>query len=572
MKKVLRLLNKKQKLNFLLIISFALLLSLIEVIIFTFIQPVINFFSGSARGIENYFLKNFFSNTNNIQLILIILFCTFILRTVTSIILTYLRQNLNRSVDYHLSNRLYSKYIHKDYSFFLNSNSSNFFSSIIIEIDRFASNLLNSVTLLIVDVILIFFISIYLLINHFTASVILIFVILLLFLFFYFFYTSKFKDLGQKKTMADRKKISWLQKSFDSIQAIKLENLEFFFKEKYKIEVARSSRSTFIMNFISELPRNSAEMIIIIVGSALLYVLYYHFNLSEGTVLSILGLFIIAMFRILPSSNRILYAFNNIKYNYSTLNNLNQLIEDNIEGETKTQTSVTNNIPTLDTITLNNVSYIYENVEKNKKVLDNINLILKKNTVIGICGENGSGKSTLLNIITGLLNPTSGSVELNQKNIIDFKKLYQSTIGYVTQKIYLTDDSIIDNVIFGVDKNFYDYDKFKNAIELSRLKEVVNNLPYKENTTIGERGLKLSGGQQQRIAIARALYKDPQLLIFDEATAALDMETVTEFLNLVVSKKKLSKTIIIVSHSKKILGLCDDVYLLKNGSLNKLKL
>jgi ABC-type bacteriocin/lantibiotic exporter with double-glycine peptidase domain len=372
--------------------------------------------------------------------------------------------------------------------------------------------------------------------------------------------------------MADRKKISWLQKSFDSIQAIKLENLEFFFKEKYKIEVARSSRSTFIMNFISELPRNSAEMIIIIVGSALLYVLYYHFNLSEGTVLSILGLFIIAMFRILPSSNRILYAFNNIKYNYSTLNNLNQLIEDNIEGETKTQTSVTNNIPTLDTITLNNVSYIYENVEKNKKVLDNINLILKKNTVIGICGENGSGKSTLLNIITGLLNPTSGSVELNQKNIIDFKKLYQSTIGYVTQKIYLTDDSIIDNVIFGVDKNFYDYDKFKNAIELSRLKEVVNNLPYKENTTIGERGLKLSGGQQQRIAIARALYKDPQLLIFDEATAALDMETVTEFLNLVVSKKKLSKTIIIVSHSKKILGLCDDVYLLKNGSLNKLKL
>jgi ABC-type bacteriocin/lantibiotic exporter with double-glycine peptidase domain len=372
--------------------------------------------------------------------------------------------------------------------------------------------------------------------------------------------------------MADSKKISWLQKSFYSIQAIKLENLEFFFKEKYKNEVARSSRSTFLMNFISELPRNSAEMIIIIVGSALLYALYYHFNLSESTVLSILGLFIIAMFRILPSSNRILHAFNNIKYNYSTLNNLNQLMEHNKEKETKTQTSVPNNIEVLDTITLNNVSYIYENVEKNKKVLDNINLIIKKNTVIGICGENGSGKSTLLNIITGLLNPTNGSVELNHKNIIDFKKSYQSTIGYVTQKIYLTDDSIIDNVIFGVDKNFYDYDKFQNVLELSRLKEVVNELPLKENTTIGERGLKLSGGQQQRMAIARALYKDPQLLIFDEATAALDMETVTEFLNLVVSKKKLSKTIIIVSHSKKILGLCDGVYLLKNGSLNKFKL
>jgi ABC-type multidrug transport system fused ATPase/permease subunit len=120
-------------------------------------------------------------------------------------------------------------------------------------------------------------------------------------------------------------------------------------------------------------------------------VLYYHFHLSESTVLSILGLFIIAMFRILPSSNRILYAFNNIKYNYSTLNNLNQLIEDNKEKETKTQTSVLNNIPNLDTITLNNVSYIYENVEKNKKVLDNINLIIKKKTYI-----NNAHKQTTL--------------------------------------------------------------------------------------------------------------------------------------------------------------------------------
>jgi ABC-type bacteriocin/lantibiotic exporter with double-glycine peptidase domain len=569
MEKIVKLLNKQQLYIFLLIGIFVISLSFIEIIIFSFIQPIISFFSGNVGAIDNYFIKNFLKgNFFSTNILLVFFFILFILRSVIAIIISYLRQKLNSSIERNLSNKLYEKYLFKDYSFFLNSNSANFISNILIEVEKFAYQLISNITFLIVDIVLIVAISTYLLLTHFTPTIVLIVIIFSLFFNFYLFYKKKFKVIGIAKHIADAQKVSLLQKSFYSIQLIKLDHVENFFKDKFKNEVNKSSRSNFYMNFISELPRNLADLILIFVGSILLLTLYYYFNLEKNLVLAIIGLFIVAMFRILPSSNRILYAFNSVKYYYKTIDILESLTTSKEENLTYLSKNL-EKIEINNSIRLENVSYAYDNLDNKRMVLSNVNLEIKKNSVIGIFGENGSGKSTILNVITGLLDPSNGYVKLDGADIKNFRESYHSIIGYVTQKTYLTDDSVVENIIFGKEEHKRDIKRFDKAIELSRLKEVIENLPQKERTLIGERGLRLSGGQQQRIGIARALYKNPQILIFDEATSALDAESESEILFSSVISQKLAKIIIIVSHNKEIFKLCDEVYFMKNGLLIK---
>jgi ABC-type bacteriocin/lantibiotic exporter with double-glycine peptidase domain len=575
MKKILNLLNKKQLLFFYFFGAAVLLLSVLEVLTFSLIQPIIGFLSSNnpQLNFNSTFIKKIFPDKFlNTHLILFIFFFIFALRSVVSIGISYIRQSLNRSIDKDISNKIYSQYIHKDYSFFLKKNSSSFISNIIVEVDKFSYRLVDSLTFFIVDVAIVATITIYLLINYLIPSIILIVIITLFFFIFYFFYKNKFKKIGIERSNADALKISWLQKSFYSIQSIKLDNLEYFFKDKFEKEVNRSSESTFKMNFISELPRNLADIILIIVGSSLLYALYFIVGIQKELFLSIIGLFILAMFRILPSANRILYSFNSIKFHYQTINNLDKLINEgeNLNDNKKEQEIFLRPIKIKDSIKLENISFSYDLDGVKKKILNNVNLEIKKNKIIGICGKNGSGKSTLLNIITGLLEPDIGSVKLDGNNIKDFKKLYQFTIGYVTQKTYLTDDSVIENIIFGKKREEYNQEQLDSVIDLAQLKSIINQLPNKENTLLGERGVKLSGGQQQRIGIARALYKNPQIIIFDEATSALDSESQEKILLSTVFKKNSEKITIIVSHDKRVFKMCDEVYQVDQGKLTRL--
>jgi len=575
MKKILSLLNKKQLLYFYFFGVAVLLLSVLEVLIFSLIQPIIGILSSknSQLNFDGTLIKKIIPDEFfNSHLILFIFFLFFALRSVVTIGISYIRQSLNRSIDQDISNKVYSQYIHKDYSFFLKKNSSSFVSNIIVEVDKFSYRLVDSLTFLIVDVVIVATITIYLLISYLVATIVLMTIIALIFYFFYFLYKNKFKKIGIDRSLADAQKISWLQKSFYSIQSIKLDNLEYFFKEKFEKEVKKSSESTFKMNFISELPRNLADVILIIIGSSLLYVLSFSAQIEKELFLSIIGLFILAMFRILPSVNRILYAFNSIKFHYQTISNLEKLIneEKNLNNNEKEEEIFLTPLEINESIKLENVNFSYDVDGVEKKILKNVNLEIKKNKIVGICGKNGSGKSTLLNIIAGLLEPNIGSVKLDGKNIKDFKQLYQFTIGYVTQKTYLTDDSVVENIIFGRKREEHNREQMDKAIALAQLKNIIDNLPNKENTLLGERGTKLSGGQQQRIGIARALYKNPRIIIFDEATSALDSESQEEILLSTVFKENLEKIIIIVSHDKRIFKMCDEVYQIEHGTLTKL--
>ena len=201
-------------------------------------------------------------------------------------------------------------------------------------------------------------------------------------------------------------------------------------------------------------------------------------------------------------------------------------------------------------------------------ILEDINFKLKKNETIGIFGKSGSGKTTFVDLITCVLYPTNGTILVDDKVIANSSDIrnFQNTLGYISQNYYILDDTIEQNIVFGIEKNKIDYNLLNKVLHEAQLYDFVFNLPLKLETEIGDGGIQLSGGQKQRVCIARSLYLNRDILILDEATNALDYETEKKIINLIYSFKT-TKTIIIISHKKELLNLCDKIYSVENKKL-----
>ena len=217
----------------------------------------------------------------------------------------------------------------------------------------------------------------------------------------------------------------------------------------------------------------------------------------------------------------------------------------------------------IKSINFKNVSFNYPGRDN---ALNKINLEIPKNTITGIKGDTGSGKSTLIKLIMNLLEPSSGEIFVDEKPLNSIKNGWQKKIGYIPQNFYILDDTILENIVFSQQKSDFDYKKISEILKFSKLDKLINSLPEGLNTIVGPSGKLLSGGQAQRLAIARALYQEKDILIFDEATNALDEDTENEILKN-ISKLSSSKTVIIVSHSKKVLDICNQILTIKEKQL-----
>jgi ABC-type multidrug transport system fused ATPase/permease subunit len=212
------------------------------------------------------------------------------------------------------------------------------------------------------------------------------------------------------------------------------------------------------------------------------------------------------------------------------------------------------------------VSFRYPGADR--EALDDVGLLIQKNTTVGIVGPTGSGKTTLVDILLGLLAPTRGTVLVDGVELThDNMRAWRSRMGYVPQHIYLADDSISSNIAFGLSPRQIDVDRVRHAARLANLDDFIEReLPRRYDTQVGERGIRLSGGQRQRIGIARALYHDPDVLIFDEATSALDGITEDVIINAIRSLAR-RKTIVLIAHRFSTIRDCDVIYMLENGSI-----
>jgi ABC-type multidrug transport system fused ATPase/permease subunit len=545
MRKIFKILNFNEKLKVLLIIFLILTTSVLEIGILLFIQPSLQLFLNIKT--LSYSINFFSLNYNLSKTSLLLIFATiFFLRNIFYAFTSIFKNKFILNLYVSISNKIYSNYLNQNYIFFLKNNSSKLIHNILNEIHQFCYNVIESFLTFLTEFFLIFAIIIFLLFRFFEFTSILLLFCFLLFYLSIFIYRKKLKIVGLQKSAADHNKINNLQKSFYAIQSIKLDGIESFFLTKFNNSNKTSAKLLSFLNTFNDLNKPLWEILILVSFSIAIYIGYNFFGLFRVDLVFILGTFAIAFFRFLPSLNRLFISFNSFKFFlpsidliYSELSQKNNLKINLKEPLNKFRFS--------DKIELKNVSFFYG--DSNTKILDNINLSIDRNSITLIKGKSGSGKSTLLNVISGLLLPTTGEVLLDGKNIHSFLKSYQSKLGYVPQKTLLSDDSIIDNIIFGQHLQTIDLDLVNEVISKSKLNKLIDKLPNGINTIIGERGSALSGGEQQRIGIARALYKKPQILILDEATSALDQDTEFLLLKEILELQQFI-TIIMVSHKK----------------------
>jgi ABC-type multidrug transport system fused ATPase/permease subunit len=272
-----------------------------------------------------------------------------------------------------------------------------------------------------------------------------------------------------------------------------------------------------------------------------------------------LGLFATVAFRMLPSVNHMTASIQRLRHSHAMLAGL--LGELSLE-KTRPSSPHTPPLPFRESIVLEDVSFRYPSGHEN--VLEAVNISIPHGSSVGFVGGSGAGKSTLIDVILGLLPPASGRVTVDGRDIQDNLRSWQDSIGYVSQSIYLCDDSIRRNVAFGVREQDIDNAAVKRALKAAQLDTFVDSLPAGGNTFVGERGVRLSGGQRQRIGIARALYHDPKVLVLDEATSALDTQTEQDVMA-AVNALHGTKTLIIIAHRLSTVADCDVLYRLDNG-------
>ena len=310
------------------------------------------------------------------------------------------------------------------------------------------------------------------------------------------------------------------------------------------------------------MPRFYLELISIIGLVSFILLLLYQ-GKDTTSLISTLGVFVAATFRMIPSLNRIIGASQSMKFNLPSVDIIFKEIRSNIDVKDFNKT--TKKFEFQNEIVLDKVSFGYI---PEKPILKNINLKIKRGKIIGIIGESGSGKSTLVDLLIGLHKPTSGNVIIDGKNDFKLGQAWRRNIGYVSQSIYLTDDSIKNNIALGVKEHELDLVRINQVIKDVQLDKFIKTLDLGVDTKVGDRGVQISGGQRQRIGVARALYNNPSVLVLDEATSALDVKTEKEVMKSIYSLKG-EITIIIIAHRLTTLSSVDQIYNIINGKIIK---
>jgi len=288
---------------------------------------------------------------------------------------------------------------------------------------------------------------------------------------------------------------------------------------------------------------------------------------SPDAILPIVSLFAISTVRLIPGINTITASLTTIRLRKPSFDLIVEEIKklkSSIEIKNFKNIENKNKIEFNNDILLKDLSFNYK--AENKSAINNITMSIKKGTRVGIIGRSGSGKSTLVDIILGLLEPEKGEILVDRINIKDNKRSWQSYIGYIPQDIYLLDDTIKNNITFGIDKNDINKKLLYESIKIAQLEKFVESSKNKLDTVVGNRGIKISGGEKQRIGIARALYNNPEILIFDEATSALDVDNENKILDEIYEGIG-NKTLIVISHRNNTVKYCDLIYVMEQGKI-----
>lgn len=574
-KDVFKILDFKNKKEGLLLVILMIFGGLLEIVGIGIVIPVFSTVINIDKATNTYILRylNFFdglSNTRIIAITLLILVLIFLFKNLFLAISLRLQMNYVFKTQVSLSTSLFKRYLFNDFENHNSANKNELLNLIIYEVGNFSS-VITSLLNIISESISVLFIGLILVIVQPLGTISVISIFILLITLFQKFTKWKIQVYSNVRLQTDVKRVQIVKESLEGLKEIKILNVENYFMSIYKKLSTLSAGANAKQNTLQQLPRFWTEFIAIFCLSSLILFL----NLQHKTpdqVFILVSMYALAAFRFIPSANRILAAFQILNYISPVVSILRREIafEDLHKwGAIKKETLIP--VSFNDSLNVKEISFYYDIANP---VFKNLNLTIRAGESVGIIGPSGIGKSTLISIILGLIKPKSGEVLIDGQ-VLDFNTIsqYHKLIGYVPQKPIIINESIKSNIALGIPEEQIDSDKIDRVLKMVMLNDFINSLADKAQTMVGDSGAFLSGGQCQRIAIARALYHDPQILIFDESTSSLDIKTEQEILN-TISRFKKNKTIIIISHRPQSLNFCDKIFDLqeeaeRNGTSGK---
>lgn len=464
-----------------------------------------------------------------------------------------------------LSCKVMNSYLEQDYFFHVKNNSADLIRNVYNDTNMFYVAVLNVIQL-VSELCTIMAIGIYLFVKDGLLTIGIGLIVGSFTFFFMRFYKNRLKHMGEEYRRLYAGIVKCMQQSFGGIKEIKIANREKFFGDEFdsiNYDLAKNQKDNALLNSIPKPVMEAAcigsLMIIVIIKASL-----GDISIAFATTL---GVFAMGAMRLLPSVNKISAYISTLLYSRAFVESVYTERQRMIAiSKRKSEENTVSDITFDKEISVEKLSFTYDEGVEN--VINDASFKIEKNTSVAFIGPSGAGKTTMVDIMLGVLKPQKGCVKVDGSNIADCMDAWHKKVGYIPQNIYLMDESLRRNIAFGVPESEIDDEKVWRVIREAQLESVVKEMDDGLDTVIGEMGVRLSGGQRQRIGIARALYREPEILVLDEATSALDTETERAVMEAIDSLHG-KMTLIIIAHRLSTIKNCDVVYEVKEGRVTK---
>ena len=551
-----KLLSESTKKYYPYLIFFIMFSSLFEILTIGAIMPVITIFIFPDILFEIQIVERLYIALNiNFEqfryFTIIVFFLLIIISTVSRVVLLYITMNLSKTITSDLSSNLFNSYIFKNYEEISSYKSNRIIANTTEKLEIFSNILFHFFTFfssIFLSIAIIFSLIIF---SNFYLILLLVFFVSFFYLILIFFTNSKLSKYSNYTNFLSNNRAKNLQDVLNNYKSIILENSMIVYAKHFYDLDYNFRKTQAKVSLIGFLPRFFIEAfsIILITGTTFFFLSKNSFENSSDIILSV-GIIVFGAQKLLPIFQSVYLAFSSLKGNMGMIS---EIVDSISLNDLKNETFDKSFTKDFSSMELKNINFTYKNTDQ--PILTNVNLTINKGDKIGIIGQSGSGKSTLVDIIMGLLKPTAGKIILNNSNINFDKDKFKirNNFSHVPQNYFILNETIKENILFSVSKEIAaNENNLMKAISCSELNEFINNFESGVNTIIGDKGANISGGQRQRIALARAFYKEKNILVLDEATSSLDENTENKIIKN-LNDLYPNLTVLFITHKKNLI-------------------